>query len=290
MELIPYGKHHLDDSDIKAVVDVLKSNFLTQGPSVEVFEQEVCSYTGAKFAVAVSSGTAALHIAAIAAGVRPGNAVLTSPITFVASANAALFAGGRVIFSDIDRDTINICPDFLDKTFLENSNVKAIIPVHYAGLPCDMVRIRESAEKNKALVIEDAAHALGGRYEDGGRIGNCKHSSMTTFSFHPVKAIAAGEGGLITTNDPVLYKRLLRLRSHGINKLDDSFVITEQAFTNNMPNPWYYEMLELGFNYRMTDIQSALACSQLKKLDKFIARRKQLVENYDLAFTDLKKL
>lgn len=284
--MIPYGKHHLDADDIQAVVEVLKSGMLTQGRTVEAFENAVAEYVGVKYAVAVSSGTAALHLAALAAGVGPGNALLTSPITFVASANAGLYAGARVLFADIDPDTINMSPNALQKVLAENKDVKAIVPVHFAGLPCDMVAIKSLADSAGAYVIEDAAHALGATYPDGKRVGCCAHSLMTIFSFHPVKAIAAGEGGMITTNDEAVYRRLLRLRSHGINKMNDQFMISDQAKTKNKLNPWYYEMQELGYHYRITDIQCGLALSQFKKLDKFIKRRREIAEKYDEIFSN----
>ena len=284
--MIPYGKHHVDEDDIQAVVNVLRSGLLTQGPAVESFERAVADYVGVKHAVAVSSGTAALHLAALAAGVGPGTTLITSPITFVASANAGVYSGSRVAFADIDPETINMSPSALEATLAANPDTKAIVPVHFAGLPCDMPAIKSLADKAGASVIEDAAHALGATYPDGTRVGCCAHSLMTIFSFHPVKAIAAGEGGMVTTNDDGVYRRLLRLRSHGINKLDDPFVLQEQAFTDGLQNHWYYEMQELGFNYRITDIQCALGSSQLSKLESFIARRRALVKRYDEAFSD----
>jgi len=285
-EFIPYGRHHIDEDDIQAVVDVLRGGDITQGPMVETFEREIAKYVGAKFAVAVSSGTSALHIAAVVAGVGPGTSLITTPMTFIASANAALYAGGSPLFADIDPDTLNMSPDSLQDVLHNSSNVRAIVPVHFAGLPCDMPAIKKQADKAGAVVIEDAAHALGGQYPDGTRIGCCAHSLMTVFSFHPVKAIAAGEGGAITTNDDKTYHKLLRLRSHGINKLDDPFQFPEQAFEESkIANPWYYEMQDLGFNYRITDIQCGLALSQLKKLDRFIERRRELVKVYDKAFS-----
>lgn len=283
--MIPYGKHHIDDEDIQAVIDVLKSGALTQGPAVEAFEQAIARYVGAKYAIAVSSGTAALHLAALVAGVGPGNTLITSPITFVASANAGLYVGGDVAFADIDPDTVNMSPLALEKALESYPNTKAVIPVHFAGLPCDMPALKSLADNAGAVVIEDAAHALGASYSDGHRVGSCEFSLMTIFSFHPVKAIAAGEGGMITTNDETVYRRLLRLRSHGINKLDDPFQLPEEAESNGTLNPWYYEMQDLGFHYRITDMQCGLALSHLKKLDKFIARRLALVKRYDLAFS-----
>ena len=286
--MIPYGKHHIDEEDIQAVAAVLRSGALTQGPAVGAFEQAVAEYVGAKYAIAVSSGTAGLHLAALAAGVGPGTSLITSPITFVASANAALYAGGRPVFADIDPDTVNMSPCSLKEALAKNPDARAVVPVHFAGLPCDMLAIKAAADEAGAMVIEDAAHALGAQYPNGQRVGSCAHSVMTVFSFHPVKAIAAGEGGMITTNDEPTYRRLLRLRSHGINKLDDPFQLPEQAKTNGVRDPWYYEMQELGFHYRITDIQCGLALSQLKKLDKFIARRRELVKAYDEGFAGMR--
>ena len=286
--MIPYGKHHIDEEDIQAVVDVLRSGVLTQGPAVEAFERAVAEYVGAKYAVAVSSGTAALHLAALAAGVGPGTLLITSPITFVASANAGLYAGARVVFADIDPDTINMSPGSFKDMLEKNPDARAVIPVHFAGLPCDMPAIKALADQAGVDVIEDAAHALGATYPNGQRVGSCAYSLMTIFSFHPVKAIAAGEGGMITTNDESIYRKLLRLRSHGINKLDDPLQLPEQAETDGVRNPWYYEMQELGFHYRITDMQCALALSQYKKLEKFIVRRRALVKNYDVAFASMR--
>jgi len=285
--MIPYGRHHINEQDIQAVVNVLRSNELTQGPAVEAFEQAIASYVGVKYAIAVSSGTAALHLAALVAGVGPGKTLITSPITFVASANAGLFAGGDVAFADIEQETVNMSPLALEEVLKKHPNTKAVVPVHFAGLPCDMPTIKALADATGALVIEDSAHALGSTYPDGRRVGCCAHSAMTIFSFHPVKAIAAGEGGMITTNDESVYRKLLRLRSHGINKLDDLFIEVAQSQTNGEPNRWYYEMQELGFNYRITDIQCALALSQFGKLDSFISRRRELVRRYDTAFSTL---
>ena len=257
---------------------------------VDAFERGVADYVGAKYAVAVSSATAGLHIAALAAGVGPGSALVTSPITFIASANAALYAGARPLFADVDPATVNMSPVSLSAVLREHPETKAVIPVHFAGLPCDMPAIRAEADRVGAIVIEDAAHALGGSYPDGSKIGSNGHGHMTVFSFHPVKAIAAGEGGIVTTNDEQFYRRMLRLRSHGINKMDDPFMLSEQAGPPGLPDPWYYEMQEVGFNYRITDIQCALALSQLKKLDMFIVRRRQLAETYDAALAGFANL
>ncbi len=285
--MIPYGKHHVDEADILAVAEVLRSGALTQGPVIEQFEDAIAGFVGAKYAVAVSSGTAGLHLAALAAGVGPGTCLITSPITFVASANAALYAGGRPAFADVDPGTVNLSPESLRDALGRHPDTRAIIPVHFAGLPCDMASIKVAADEAGAAVIEDAAHALGSTYPDGKRVGSCGQSLMTVFSFHPVKAIAAGEGGMITTNDETIYRKLLRLRSHGINKLDDPFELPGEASTDGIANPWYYEMQDLGYHYRITDIQCALALSQFGKIGKFIQRRHELVSRYDDAFAGL---
>jgi len=284
MDLISYGRQHIDEDDVQAVVNCLRSSALTQGPLVSQFEQAVADYVGARYAVAVSSGTAGLHLAALAAGVGPANALLTSPITFVATANAALYAGGAPIFADVDADTVNISLAAIEAKLAKHPEIRVISPVHFSGLPCDMVAIKRIADGAGAVIVEDAAHALGSRYADGSAVGNCKYSLMTVFSFHPVKSITTGEGGLITTNDEQTYRKLLRLRSHGINKEADTYLLPENAQTDGVPNPWYYEMQELGFHYRITDIQCALGLSQLKKLDAFVARRRALVKRYDATF------
>ena len=247
MKKIPYGQHFIDDNDIKAVVDVLQNHPITQGQLVDSFERAVADYVDAKYAVAMSSWTAGLHMACLVAGVNESNSIVTSPITFVASSNASLYCGGSVVFSDIENETINLCPKKLKETVRRNQNIKAIIPVHYAGLPCNMQFISEIAKENDLFVIEDAAHALGAIYPDGSKVGSCKYSDMTGFSFHPVKSIAAGEGGMITTNNRDIYKKLLRLRSHGINKLDDALINKSNAYTEGIriPGIWKCKNLDL---------------------------------------------
>src|SRR3989344_1280513 len=287
--MIPYGRHYIDEADVAAVVAVLRHGALTQGPRIAEFEEAVARYVGAKYAVAVSSGTAALHLACLAANVGPGDNVITSPNTFVATANCALYVGAKPQFADIDAETLNLDPQCLAAKCKELKKVRAIIPVHFAGFPCDMPSIRAIADRYGSVVIEDAAHALGAGYPGGTRVGNCAYSHMTAFSFHPVKAIAAGEGGMITTNDEKLYRRLLRLRSHGINKGTDPLIRQEDAYEQGEVKRWYHEMQEIGFNYRITDIQSALALSQLQKLEKFIERRLKLALAYDDAFAGLSK-
>ena len=285
--MIPYGKHHIDEEDIKTVVKVLKSDNLTQGPLISTFESEISKYVGAKYSVVVTSCTAGLHLASIISNMKKGKKLLTSPITFVATANSALFCGAETIFADIDSSTINISTDNIEKVILENK-VHAIAPVHFGGLPCDVKKIKEIADKVGAIIYEDAAHAFGASFSDGSKVGSCKYSDMTVFSFHPVKSIAAGEGGAITTNDKKIYEKLIRLRNHGLEKNQENFQLKNNFFANDLNDPWYYEMQELGYNYRITDIQCALGLSQLKKIDKFIKRRRELAKKYDLAFENLK--
>lgn len=285
--MIPYGRHYIDEDDIVAVVDVLRHGALTQGPKIAEFERSLAEYVGARYAVAVSSGTAALHLACLAAGLGRGDTLITSPITFVASANCALYVGARPDFADIDGETLNISPSALAGRLGGATGRQAVVPVHFGGLPCDMKSIAKLAGKRDVVVIEDASHALGASYDDGSPIGNCRYSDMTVFSFHPVKLVAAGEGGMITTNDEDLYRRLTRLRSHGIARADYEFVNTSQAYQGNEINPWYYEVQELGFNYRITDLQCALALSQLTKLDRFLARRREIAARYDSGLAGL---
>lgn len=282
--MIPYGRHSIDEDDVQAVAEVLRHGALTQGPKIVEFERAVAEWTGARYAVAVSSGTAALHLACLAADVGPGDRVVTTPNTFVASANCALYVGAQPQFADIDPDTLNLDARALARKCAELGTVKAILPVHFAGLPCDMPAIRDVAAAHRAMVIEDASHALGAIYGDGSRVGNCRYADMTVFSFHPVKIIAAGEGGMVTTNSDELYRKLLRLRSHGINKGDDRFLILENAGQDGITNRWYYEMQELGYNYRLTDLQAALALSQMRKLPMFLKYRRELVDEYDRVF------
>lgn len=275
--VLPYGRQSIDNSDIAAVIRALKSPWITQGPLVQEFEQALCAYTGAKYAVAVANGTAALHLAVAVLGLKKGCTGITSPITFLASANALLYNGIKPLFADVDEHTANIAVDAL--VHAVRKDTKVIIPVHFAGRPAKMKEIADFAAKNKCFVIEDAAHAIGSRYPDGGHVGNCAYSDMTIFSFHPVKTITTGEGGAIMTNDKGFYESLCRLRSHGVTR--------DPVLIERSPGPWYYEMRELGFNYRLTDIQSALGLSQLKKISLFINRRKQIVAMYNAAFKDI---
>ena len=270
---IPYATQWIEDDDITAVTAALKSSNLTQGPLVERFEQDIAKYCGAKYAVAVNSGTSALHIAALAAGIKEGDEVITSPITFVASANCVLYCGGKPVFADVLPDTINIDPGSIEKNI--NTNTKAIIPVHFAGNPSRMEEIQLIAKKNNLIIIEDSAHALGAEYK-GEKVGSCKYSDMTILSFHAVKHITTGEGGVVLTNDEELYEKLKFFRSHGITR--------DQKYLERNDGVWYYEMHRLGFNYRITDIQAALGISQLGKLDKFVERRQEIAHKYDAAF------
>lgn len=271
---IPYGKQLLDDADIQAVVNVLKSDYLTTGPKVVEFEKKVANYVGVKYAVAVSSGTAALHVACLAAGIGMGDEVITTPITFAASSNCVLYCGGVPIFADINADTYNINPVEIEKKITQKT--KAIIPVHYTGKPCDMDKINEIARKHNLLIIEDAAHALGAVYK-GKMIGS--FSDMTCFSFHPVKPITTGEGGMVVTNDEKLYRRLLMFRSHGIIR-DDELMTDNQG-------AWYYQQQDIGFNYRITDISCGLGISQMNKLEYFLERRQKIARCYNQEFGKL---
>lgn len=274
---IQYGRQSIDEDDIQAVIDVLRGDFLTTGPSVSAFEKAVCNYTGAKYAVAIANGTAALHAACFAAGISKGDEVITTPITFAASANCVLYCGAIPVFADIKPDTYNIDPADIRRKI--TAKTKAIIAVHFTGQPCEMDEIHAIAKEYGLFVIEDAAHALGADYK-GKKIGGL--SDMTTFSFHPVKHITTGEGGMITTNDEKLYERLLLFRSHGITR-------NEKLMTHN-EGGWYYEQLELGYNYRITDIQCALGISQMKKLNRFVERRRELVKRYNEAFSDIEEI
>lgn len=274
--MIPYGRQSISEEDIQAVVDVLRSDFLTQGPVVPQFEQCVADYCDAQFGVAVNSGTAALHIACLALGVDVGDWVWTSPISFVASANCALYCGAQVDFVDIEPDTGNMCAVELAKKLeiakKEGKLPKVVIPVHFAGLPCDMKPIFELSQKYGFRIIEDACHALGARYYNE-PTGNCRYSDITVFSFHPVKIITTGEGGMAMTNDPALAKTMQLLRSHGITREPEDFI-------NEPDGPWYYEQQLLGFNYRMTDIQAALGLSQMANLENWILKRGELARRY----------
>jgi UDP-4-amino-4,6-dideoxy-N-acetyl-beta-L-altrosamine transaminase len=281
--MIPYGQQSISEEDIQAVVDVLRSDFLTQGPVVSRFEDAVCAYTGASHAIAVNSGTAALHLACRALELGPGDILWTSPITFVASANCALYCGAKVDFVDIDPQTYNMSIQALERKLKWAQEAgclpKIIVPVHMCGLPCDMEAIASLSRQYGFSIIEDACHAMGGRYREES-VGNCRYSDITVFSFHPVKTITTGEGGMATTNDKNIADKMALLRSHGITR-------DVEKMTHLPDGPWYYQQIELGFNYRMTDIQAALGLSQMQRLDTFVKQRNAIAQRYNEALADL---
>ena len=306
MKSISYGRQHITQEDIDAVTEVLKSDFLTQGPKVSEFENKFAKYVNAKYAVAVSNGTAALHLCNLALGTKKGDKVITSPITFVASANSVLYCGGKVDFVDIDEKTYTIDLDKLENKLekSKNNEYAGIIPVDLAGYPVDVERLRQIADKYNLWIIEDSCHAPGGFFTDSNGnkqlVGNGNFSDLQIFSFHPVKHIATGEGGMITTNDEKLYKKLLLLRTHGITKKTDSFKNTiNLAYGTQLQTPnsklqtfpgWYYEMHELGYNYRLSDIQAALGISQLKRAKEGVEKRNEIAERYNKVFENLKQI
>ena len=281
--MIPYGRQEITPADIAAVTAVLGSDFLTQGPAIPRFEQAIADYCGAAHGVAVNSATSALHIACLALDLGPGDWLWTSPNTFVASANCGRYCGAAVDFVDIDPDTYNLSPRALaaklEVAAASGRLPKIVVPVHFAGQPCDLEPIAALGQRYGFRIIEDASHAIGGRYR-GEAIGNCRYSDITVFSFHPVKIITTGEGGLATTNDPALAERMARLRSHGITR-------DPAGMRGASEGPWYYQQLELGFNYRITDIQAALGQSQLQRVDDYVARRQRLAARYDRDLADL---
>ena len=281
--MIPYGKQEITQADIDAVVAVLKSDHLTQGPVVPAFEAAVANYCGAGFAVAVNSATSALHIACMALGLDSGDWLWTSPVTFVASANCALYCGANIDFVDIDPCSYNLCPKALEEKLIqaerEGRLPKVVIPVHLTGQPCDMASIHELSLRYGFRIIEDASHAIGGKYRDE-PIGNCRFSDITVFSFHPVKIITTGEGGMALTNNAALAGKMALLRSHGITR--DPALMTHES-----DGPWYYQQVDLGFNYRMTELQAALGVSQMNRLDDYVAKRHELARRYNELLADL---
>lgn len=282
MSMIPYGRQNISEDDINAVIEVLRSDFVTQGPVVPEFEKAVAAYCGAKHAVAVNSATSALHIACLALGVGPGDLVWTTPITFVASANCARYCGADVDFVDIDPQTYNLSVSALAKKLEQAQRAgrlpKVVIPVHLAGQSCEMAAIHALATQYGFRIIEDASHAIGGAYQ-GEKVGCCRYSDITVFSFHPVKIITTGEGGMAVTNDPDLVKHMARLRSHGITRYP-------AEMTKPPDGSWYYQQIELGFNYRMTDIQAALGLSQMARLDAFVTERHAIAARYEELLQD----
>lgn len=275
---LSYGRQYIDDADIAAVVETLKSDCLTVGPKITELEKRLCQVTGAKYAVAVCNGTAALHLAAAAAGFGEGDEVIISSITFAASANCVLYCGAKPVFADIDPETYNIDPASVER--LITPRTKGIVAVDFTGQAVEHEALRRICEEHKLCLIEDAAHAIGTRY-NGAPVGSI--ADMTCFSFHPVKTVTSGEGGAITTNDEQLYRRLVRIRTHGITR-------NREEMANPSDDPWYNEQVELGFNYRMTDFQAALLLSQLDKLAAFSVRRKEIVAKYDAAFSRMPEL
>jgi UDP-4-amino-4,6-dideoxy-N-acetyl-beta-L-altrosamine transaminase len=278
---IPYARPDVTEDDIQAVVDVLRNDWLTQGPLQEQFEKAVAKYAGVQYAVGVSSGTAALHLIYLAMGLGPGKTIWTSPNTFVATANAAYFCGAKADFVDIDPRTYNLSPDALAQKFKahEKKLPFLIVPVHFAGQSCAMEEIRRLAQDYGIAIVEDASHAIGGSYH-GQPVGCCRWSDAAVFSFHAVKIITSGEGGMILTNRADLYEKLIRLRSHGITRC-------VELFRQPNPGPWYYEQLELGYNYRLTDIQAALGLSQTNRINTYVVRRTEIADKYDQALADL---
>lgn len=278
-EKIFYGKQWIDEDDVKAVSEVLTSDFITCGPKISKLEKVFADYVDAKYAIPVSNGTAALHCACMAAGIGPGDEVITTPLTFAASANCILYCGAKPVFADIERETYNIDPKSIEEHITKRT--KAVIAVDFTGQAVKIKEIREICDKYNLIFIEDAAHAMGTKY-NGRSVGSL--ADMTCFSFHPVKTVTSGEGGAITTNSEELYKKLVLMHTHGITH--------EEEFMEESPHegPWYYEQISLGYNYRMTDFQAALLLSQLKKLDMFIARRKEIVKKYDKAFQLLSEI
>jgi UDP-4-amino-4,6-dideoxy-N-acetyl-beta-L-altrosamine transaminase len=281
--MIRYGQQDITQADIDAVIGVLKSINLTQGPNIPAFEQSVAEHTGARHAIAVNSATSALHIACMALGLGPGDWLWTSPNTFVASANCALYCGAQVDFVDIDPLTYNLCPVKLEQKLISAKKTgrlpKIVVPVHLTGQPCDMEAIGALAEKYNFKIIEDASHAIGGKYK-GQPVGCCRYSDITVFSFHPVKIITTAEGGMAMTNNDELATRLSLLRSHGITR--DTTLMTKP-----MDGPWYYQQVALGYNYRMTDIQAALGVSQMTRLEQYVAKRHEIAQRYNELLADL---
>jgi UDP-4-amino-4,6-dideoxy-N-acetyl-beta-L-altrosamine transaminase len=287
--LIPYSRQTISIRDALHVAWQVKFRSLTQGSQIDKFEKSIADYVGAKFAVAVSSGTAGLHLAHLALGQPLGSKVITSPISFVASANSILYAGQEPVFVDIDPDTGNLSVEKLAEV-IDKHLIKTVVPVHYGGYPCDMEKIYSLCKRKSIKIVEDAAHALGGQYVSGEKIGSCKYSDLTVFSFHPVKSITTGEGGVVTTNDENLYSTLVNLRSHGITRNEKLLQNPILGNTDSRKNIWYYEMKSLGFHYRLTEMQAILGLSQMKRIDKFIKKRRKVSFRYDKLLSKVSNL
>ena len=275
---IPYGKHCIENDDIDAVIKALKEDYIATGPGIEKFEKEFAKYVGARYAVALSSGTAALHACCFAINIKQGDEVITTPLTFAATANCVLYCGGTPVFADVDAKTYNIAPEEIEKHI--TSNTKAIIPVHFTGQPCEMDKINEIAKRHHLYVIEDAAHANGADYY-GKKIGSI--SDMTIFSFHPVKHMTTCEGGMVTTNDEKLYKKIKSFRAYGLTK-------DMELLEDKDNGPWHYEIQDLGYNYRISDVMCALGRSQLNKMDSFVRRRREIAKRYNEEMRDFKHI
>tara|TARA_B100001123_G_scaffold424024_1_gene534976 strand:- start:302 stop:1477 length:1176 start_codon:yes stop_codon:yes gene_type:complete len=281
-KLIPYGLHEINEDDIREVTKILKTNSITQGPTVELFAKKIANYVGAKYAVAVSSGSAALHLAVASLDLKKGDEVITTPITFCATSNVVLYQGADIKLVDIDEKTLNIDPTQVEKAI--TSRTKAIIPVDFRGYPANLYQIHKIAKKYNLKVIEDGSHSIGSSYKIKNKkymCGDCLHADICTFSFHPVKHITTGEGGVVLTNDEKIYKKIMKLRKHGVDRRSDMFD------KNKRIGNWYYDMEDLGYNYRLTDFQAALGISQLKRLNKFIKRRRQIVNYYNSSLKDI---
>jgi len=287
--LIPYSKQSISIIDALRVARQIKFKSLTQGNQIQEFENSVADYVGSKYAVAVSSATAGLHLAHLAIGHPIGSNVATSPISFVASANTIIYSGHIPFFVDIDFDSGSMSVDKLTD-LINQTKISTVVPVHYAGLPCDMKRINEVCKEKNISIIEDAAHALGATYDSGEKVGSCTYSDMTVFSFHPVKSITTGEGGMITTNNKKLYDKLLKLRTHGIQRKEVGFQNKILGYSDGQPNLWYYEMDSLGYHYRLTEIQAVLGYSQMKKIDKFMRKRQSIAKRYDKYLSNIKNI
>ncbi len=288
---IPYGRHFIDRLDILSVSKALRENFITQGPIIEKFEKKICKIVKCKYAVALSSCSAGLHLAVASIKKNKNkNKIITSPISFVSTANAILHNNYKPTFLDIDRQSLNLNVENIEKYLKKEKKINAMITVHLGGLPAHSIKLHKLSKARKIFLIEDAAHSFGAKYEDGSLVGSCKYSDVTVFSSHPVKTITTGEGGIVTTNSKKIYESLIKLRSHGVEKNFKRWKNKKLGFTNHKKNQWYYEAQEIGYNYRITDFQCALGISQLRKLKKIIVKRKKIADFYDKNFRLLKNI